>query len=57
MQPMQTTFPRVRRYIASLSCKLQGEPASRCTLTSQWQQTLVFGGVQLLMSMLPNLER
>ncbi|GBG00553.1 amino acid permease [Raphidocelis subcapitata] len=44
------------RYIARLSCQLQGLPSSSCVLVSQWQHTLVFGAVQMLMSMLPNLE-
>jgi hypothetical protein len=40
-----------------MACKTQGRPADACTMGEQWQHTLVFGAVQVLMSMLPNLER
>lgn len=44
------------RYIAQLICELQGDKCPG-VLQSQWQHTLIFGGVQVLMSQLPNLER
>jgi hypothetical protein len=34
-----------------------GRGKDQCVMTGQWQHTLVFGAVQVLMSMLPNLER
>ena len=43
-------------YITKLSCGARGIKADACPLPSQWQHTLIFGGVQLLMSQLPNLE-
>jgi hypothetical protein len=43
------------RYIAKLLCKVQGKDA--CPLASQWEHTLIFGAVQVLMSLLPSLER
>ncbi|KAI8467603.1 MAG: transmembrane amino acid transporter protein-domain-containing protein [Monoraphidium minutum] len=42
------------RYIARLACKRAGVEA--CPLDAQWQHTLIFGAVQILMSMMPNLE-
>ena len=43
------------RYITQLGCKLSGR--AECPLPSQWQHTVIFGGLQVLMSQLPNLER
>jgi hypothetical protein len=42
------------RYIARLACHTTGR--TTC-FDGQWQHTLIFGAVQLLMSMLPSLER
>lgn len=42
------------RYIARLACRMKGLEV--CPLDAQWQHTLIFGAVQILMSMLPNLE-
>lgn len=42
------------RYITKLSCQIQG--VAECPLPDQWQHTLIFGGLQVFMSQLPNLE-
>ena len=44
-------------YITKLSCGVRGIKVEECPLPAQWQHTLIFGGVQMLMSQLPNLER
>lgn len=51
--PLQCPAPR--SYIAKLACEMQGR--AECPLPGQWQHTLIFGGLQVIMSQLPNLER